>query len=482
MKITFKLFFALLAVTTVIILVNLSLARWSFHQGFLEFISGMERERLTLLSEDLVREYQVAGGSWDWLQEQGFDNFIKEQARAPGRPRNGAPPPLEGRNASDRFPPPFPAGPGRGRPPRDTTGPPTALFDKHRDFVAGDRTPDSATRSINIPLVLNNDVIGELRSWPTAQTSYFLANEFSRQQVWTSFVIALICLTVSGLMSWLLSKKLLRPVRGVLDGVSELTKGNYSVTFAEQRRDELGQLMRDIQTLSQTLDKNRTAKNRWFADISHELRTPLAVLTGEVDVLKAGIRPFDQHQLESFEQEINRLNHLVDDLYQLSLSDLGGLRYAFAPQDVSASIATVVDALQGQAVSQELDLTFNDTTDVHANIDKQRIEQMLLNLGNNSIAYTDAPGKVVFDISQQGDKIFITVNDTYPGVSEEACEHLFDPLFREDASRTRRDSGAGLGLTICKNIVEAHGGNITASPSELGGLQITVELNALTGA
>lgn len=483
MKITLKLFFTLFAVTTCIILANFILARWSFHQGFLEFIGGMEEQRLSDGARDLTMRYEQEG-NWDWLKTQGIEDFFAQQISnfPQGRPRRGRPP-MHGQPAG-RGPGSMPPKRGRDRPngPRGVPlGPPTALFDNKGNFVSGRDLTSTTSHGVRVPLILNNERIGELMSWPTVDSSSLLASQFSRQQLWTSALIAILCLAVAGLISWLSAKRLLRPVKGILGGVSELTKGNFKVSFTENRRDELGQLMNDVELLSQTLEKNRTAKNRWFADISHELRTPLTVLTGEIDVLKAGIRSFDHDQLVSFEQEIRRLNHLVDDLYQLSLSDVGGLRYSFSEHNLRTCIGDVVEQMQIQAEDKNLELSFIGKQDVWANIDKQRLDQLLLNLCNNSLAYTDAPGSIIFDLEQNDGTIKLTVDDTYPSVDEAECAHLFDPLYRQDLSRTRRESGAGLGLTICKNIVEAHGGNISASPSKLGGVQVSIELKAIRG-
>lgn len=102
--------------------------------------------------------------------------------------------------------------------------------------------------------------------------------------------------------------------------MSYLSQGNYDERLAPKRADELGQLMANIDHLAMTFSKNRSAKNCWLAYISHELRTPLSILCGEIDAIKAGIRTFDHTQFVSLEQEVLRMKHLVDDLYELSLS------------------------------------------------------------------------------------------------------------------------------------------------------------------
>jgi two-component system sensor histidine kinase BaeS len=495
MKITLKLFLTLFGLITLVVLVSLALARWSFQQGFYEYISGLEQNRLQRISRQLQQEYVAAGNSWETLKTQEMNSLVSRMRRdsdsAGNKPSQSEKrPPHEVRHhrppheVRHHRPPPHHSAPGTFS---SENGPPTALYDADGELVLGDIPADAFGAGIQLTLYLEDEtgestLIGELRSWPKAGLSAHSQSKFAEQQLYTSLLIAFVCLLLAGLVSWLAATRLLMPVRAVLKGISELSNGCYSVSFPERRQDELGQLMADVTSLSDTLEKNRSAKNRLFADISHELRTPLTVLAGEIEMLKAGIRPFDQQQLHSFEQEIQLLRHLVDDLYDLSLSDVGGLKYNFSPQSVLDVLAIVLDSMHKQAEERHLGLELKvDEGKYEANIDAKRIEQLLRNLCANSIAYTDAPGRILFTVKKDNNHIIITVDDTKPGVTEEECALLFDPLYRQDASRTRRESGAGLGLTICKSVVEAHGGKIEASPSDLGGLKVEMFLPLLTG-
>ena len=234
--------------------------------------------------------------------------------------------------------------------------------------------------------------------------------------------------------------------------------------------------MIDLNHLTYTLEKNQSSRRRWIADISHELRTPLSVLTGEVEALKDGIRPFNREQLISIDQEIKRLRHLTDDLYELSISDMGGLRYEFDNIDLADCVARVIKSHQKSADEKNITLSVEGDKEAMINADVQRMDQLLTNLIRNSLAYTDAPGRLIFDVQLKKNTVVLSVSDTPPGVTEAECSQLFEPLYRQDTSRTRRGSGAGLGLAICNNIVEAHRGTISAKPSVEGGLQIIIEL------
>lgn len=471
MKISVKLFLTLLGVCSLIIVANFVLARWSFQQGFLEFISSQEHRRLTGLTENLVRMYQDSGNRWDSVKRMDFDAFVRDQSSArlaqrlnrmaqPGPP--GAPIP--------RPPPMMPGLRANGE-----NMPLTALYDSNGDHVAGTEG-QSSNAGLKLPVKLNEQVIGELVSWPTSNSASPYAARFARQQLMASIGIGVVSLIAAALMAWFTTRRLVRPVHQVIAGVSTLNQGEYHLQFGEQRKDELGQLMDNLTQLSDTLEKNRTAKNRWFADISHELRTPLTVLAGEIEAIKAGIRPFDHKQLLSLEQEIDLLRHLVDDLYQLSLSDIGGLRYHFAEVDISDVMAGVIDVQRSRFEHKGLTLSADITPNLCIQADRQRLEQLFFNLFGNTFAYTDSPGKVQVTLTQQDKQVVLRIEDTAPGVPEEECAKLFDPLYRVDTARTRRGSGAGLGLSICRNIVEAHHGSITAQPAVMGGILITITL------
>jgi two-component system sensor histidine kinase BaeS len=238
--------------------------------------------------------------------------------------------------------------------------------------------------------------------------------------------------------------------------------------------------MQHINTLAETLKTQEKSKNQWLADISHELRTPLTILAGEIELVKAGIRAFDNKQLISFDQEVSRLSLLVDDLYQLSLSDIGGLRYQFSPLSLSDIVDEQCDKLRARFQQKLLSLHVCATQNAVINADASRIKQLLSNLLINACEYTDAPGEVHISVTTSQTTVTLCVEDSAPGVIKGNESMLFEPLFREDASRARRSSGGGLGLSICKQIAQAHKGEISAMPSMLGGVKINVTFPAIT--
>lgn len=483
MKMTTKLFLILLGLITTMLVISLSLAQWSFKQGFLEFVSGIEQSRLEKISNDVLAQYVLSKNSWEDVQRIGLEDFINNNKRFNSPPKH---PPMNNRGGGERprhAPPPHQQllanrpneKPNPGAPWRDnTSGPPTGLFDVNGALLSGDDHSDNSQNSFSYPLYIDNIKVGELRSWPSIEGSSESANLFAQKQFSAFLIIGLVCLILAGLLSLLVSRKLLQPIKLIMQGVSQLSSGNYAVNLTTNRKDELGELMDNVSYLSQTLNKNRSAKNRLFADISHELRTPLTVLTGEIDLLKEGVRPFNLKNLLSLEQETERLNHLVEDLYQLSLSDVGALKYSMVQTNLSETVERCIQSVSQHAGAKSIKITADIQHNIMMTMDNRRIEQLCLNLLMNSIAYTDTPGQIDIALSVQQEHISLRINDSKPSVKHSDCEKLFEPMFRVDSSRTSRESGAGLGLTISKNIAEAHQGQIKASPSSLGGLCIEV--------
>ena len=256
-----------------------------------------------------------------------------------------------------------------------------------------------------------------------------------------------------------------------------LASGRYDTSIAATGNDELAQLARDFNSLSNTLEHNEIARRQWIADISHELRTPLSVLQGEIEAMQDGVRDCTQERLRQIHQQTLNLSRLVNDLYELSLSDIGALSYRKESVDVRAVVESSIVSLRDAFAERRIDLhgpAQNGALLVFG--DPDRLKQMFFNVLHNSLRHTDAGGEVRVETGKLNNRIFIDVQDSAPGVSPEHLPRLFERLYRVDNSRSRATGGAGLGLAISRNIVAAHDGEISATNSALGGLRVHIEL------
>ena len=374
--------------------------------------------------------------------------------------------------------PPHPRGPG-GRPPPGAQRTPErlSLVDPAGRPLAG---PPLAPQDVSAerPIVVEGRTVARARlarvAFATADVdAAFLARQY-RGIVLTALLLTL--LAVAGAV-WA-GRRWLRPVQDVQRAARRVAQGAFDVRLAPHGNDELADLSHDINAMAASLQQLEASRRRWMAELSHEMRTPLAVLRGEVEALVDGVRPLTAAAMLSLQEEVARVTRLVEDFHQLALSDLRALPCSFAAVQPAALLRDALARVQPRAQATGLQLDLDDTgAPALAHWDPQRIGQLLSNLLENSLRYTDAPGRIALQLRPGGaDQAVLCVDDTAPGVPADDHAHLFEPLYRADASRSRRLGGSGLGLAICRAIVRSHGGHIEASASPLGGLRMVVTL------
>jgi two-component system sensor histidine kinase BaeS len=389
-----------------------------------------------------------------------------DQAEQAPPPRRAAQPPPDDR---PRPPPPRPAGPL-------DLGARLLLVDASDQFVVGN--PDVPADSPFVPILSYGVLVGRLLLAPMPKLRGDLDLSFAQTQLHHALLMACSVLLGALLVSWLLARWLLAPIRALGAGSRALVAGNFATRVPATRSDEIGALAEDFNQLAATLERHRDARRRWGADIAHELRTPISILRGEIQALQDGIRTAGPETLASLQSECDRLAGLVEDLYQLALSDAGALAYRLEPLDLGELLHDVVQSHAGAMKDAGLELTLDlpSMPDQRVRGDAQRLMQLFGNLLRNCVRYTNAPGRVRIAVRHAGADCLIDVDDTEPGVPQASLAHLFDRLYRVEPSRSRTFGGAGLGLAICRNIALAHGGNIVASPSSMGGLCISLRL------
>jgi len=479
-KIKYRLFFAMLAATGTVVISMFLIMQWSVGRGFLAYVNTMEKERLGRLAQVLEQSYSDHGG-WDFLKQnlsawpelvastrEGRDagDSDRPQRRAGRQGAEFRNQTSQGQHMPQRFAYRF-----EGR---------VMLLDAQKRQIAG--FPGSLDTAQVKKVAPDGEVVGYVALRPRQRLTDTYQLLFVKQQKLTMGLVAVVMLLVSAVLSLPLSNRLVQPIKRLAASMHRLASGEFDTRVAVESDDELGQLARDFNTLALSLENNERARRRYLADISHELRTPLSILRGEIEALQDGVRPLGPDSMRSLHAEVMHLGRLVEDLYQISMSDIGALNYRKEMIDLTELMEDALEPFYAEFHQKGIELKQELPADGELVIfaDAVRLNQLFCNLLDNSLKYTDRGGELTVRLQRQGACAVIEFADSAPGVKQEELAQLFDRLFRVESSRNRALGGAGLGLAICKNIVEAHEGSIAALPSPKGGVLIRIEL-PLTG-
>jgi signal transduction histidine kinase len=229
------------------------------------------------------------------------------------------------------------------------------------------------------------------------------------------------------------------------------------------------------------LEHTEQLRRNMVADIAHELRTPLSNLRGYLEAIRDGVIKPDKKAIRSLNEESAILSRLVNDLQELSLADAGEIKLNIQSEDINALIKDTITGMQAKAAARGLTLTADlPTAPPAVSIDAHRIKQVLLNLLENAVAHTEKGGKITVTAGRREKMIYVSVADTGEGIPAEDLPLIFERFYRVDRSRTRKTGGSGLGLTIAKRLVEAHGGTIEvkSEPGQGSTFTFTVPISA----
>ncbi|WP_164503414.1 ATP-binding protein [Pleionea sediminis] len=457
------------------------LSNWSLSASFKEYLDANRAQTLGPLIQALSQNYQREEG-WQWLNRNNHDAwrdlvdtyYLSKNTRQPRNNHRVPRPQAHDRPfRGDRRPPPPTPPP---TPPKlaDMLSPRLLLADKNKRLLIGRQTPD--TEIVWLEIMRDDQIIGFLGYHATNEITDELDRLFIDKLKLNFLWSLLIIIAISGLVTFFLSRILVQPIITLRRLVHKLGKGDFSEEIKVHQKDELGELSDDINRMAKSLDKNLNARQQWVADISHELRTPVSILQGELEALLDGVRPLSSQAIVSLHQEVKRLNHLINDLHELSMSDIGALNYRFEETNLINIVDEVISSQKNRLSKKLIIEHFKPDKPTIIKGDEQRLTQLFLNLLNNSLSYCNHPGKVEIKYSIDNSNICITWSDSSPGVTENQLEKLFERLYRIDESRNRNTGGSGLGLSIVRNIVEAHGGSIEATHSSLGGVSFKINL------
>lgn len=277
-------------------------------------------------------------------------------------------------------------------------------------------------------------------------------------------------------------RRSLRPLELLTNAISRIKEGFYGEKIAYSSNDEVGELASTINSMSTTIEqkeneakKIEVAKDEFLAMVTHELKTPLVPIQGYADILLGehigSLNKNQKERLEIIRSSAKTLLQLISDLLDAQKLDLGQLKIKKSNKNLKQTIEKTIASMQPQASSDKISLTHDIQHDVYAVCDEDRIQQVLTNLIKNSIkAVSPNTGKIKISVVDgKSDEVIISVTDNGKGIPTNAIDNLFKKFYQVDTSSTREKGGSGLGLSICKGIVEAHDGRIWVTNEPKGG-------------
>ncbi len=280
------------------------------------------------------------------------------------------------------------------------------------------------------------------------------------------------------------SRRILAPLQTLGNAARRLGQGDLDQRVTVSGPAEFRQLGDTFNNMAENLQTAERQRRNLTADVAHELRTPLSNIQGYLDAVHDGLLPPDEATIATLRQQTTHLVALVEDLRLLAMADAGSLSLQTRPEAVATLLEELVEAFRPRAEAGGISLTLEIPDSLPlVELDPTRIAQALSNLLENAMANTPSGGAVAVTAVPRaaedgGPIVAITVSDTGPGIGSEDLNRVFDRFYRVDPSRSRATGGAGLGLTIARQLVEAHGGTIWVDSEPGRGASFTFTLPA----
>lgn len=325
-----------------------------------------------------------------------------------------------------------------------------------------------------VPLMVNGARVGQLIF---SQGGYHSLLVLLPVLLLPVLVIAFFTGLLTMVIGILLSRRVVTPLADVIAAASEVAAGDLSARVQVRGPGDLRTLSDSFNRMAGALDASDRQRRALLADVAHELRTPLTIIRGKLEGVLDGVYTADDEHVAPVLEEVYVLERLVDDLQLLTLAESGQLHFDRRELDLPGLAQRTAGLFEAEAVDRNIGLSVEISPELPAVLaDEQRVGQVLGNLVGNALRYVPAGGRVKIAAQPNGALVEIAVSDTGPGLPETDLPHVFDRFWRGEKSRARASGGAGLGLAIARQLVEAQGGRIWASNEPGGGLRVAFTL------
>ncbi len=469
MRLSTKVLLALAIVIAVALVTASLLIGRGAGNAYRVYLRGYQQQRLVQLAEQ-AGVYYAETRSWDEVQRR-----LDSEAGAlmqPGGAGNG-----RGQGQGQ---------PGRGQQRQQQQQPSetgsVVVVDADSGHPLSASVPSDAVGGFlaTVPITVQGERVAALATEPMLiQTG--TAEETLLSQVNRAVLLsALAAGTVALLVGWLLVVSILRPLRRLETGVSQIAAGDLGARVEVVGNDEIARLAKSFNTMAIGLQKQEALRQRLVSDIAHELRTPLSVVQGNLQAILDGVYPLDLDEIRTVQDETRLIARLVTDLHELAQAEAGRLPLVRQQVIAATVIQYMANSFRPLAAEREITLVTDlPTGSLSVDADPDRLHQILTNLLGNAIRHTPHGGEVRLAAVGRIDRVRFSVANTGQGIDPEDLSHIFDRFYRSDTSRERDDdfaTNAGLGLAIVKALVEAHGGTIWVESTPGQGAAFTFEL------
>ncbi|MEJ2587755.1 MAG: ATP-binding protein [Deltaproteobacteria bacterium] len=282
-----------------------------------------------------------------------------------------------------------------------------------------------------------------------------------RYLIWASLSAAILAV----LLSFIMTRKALSPLIRMTTTTKEIAAGNFDVRVVASTKDEVGQLAEAFNRMAESLDKLEKFRQSLMVDVAHELRTPLTNIRGYLEAMNDGVLPTSKENVSLIHDETIRLGQLVEDVLQLAKADAAKGRLVLEPTDVTEMIHSVSKTIFSRfAVDKELSVKMDlGKTPVIIPIDAKQVNRVIRNMADNAARYSPENGEVEIHLAVENEKVRVSFTNTAKDLNPKDVPFLFERFYRGEKSRSRKHGGAGIGLSIVKELIEAHGGTVGAS-------------------
>ncbi len=289
---------------------------------------------------------------------------------------------------------------------------------------------------------------------------------FTRRVVSTGSVWVMLASVIA---AYFITERIVHPLKTMTSAAKNFAKGDFSSRVTVYGRDEVAELANAFNHMAESLDSLEKMRSSFLANVSHDLRTPMTTISGFIDGITSGAIPPEKHDyyLGVISAEVHRLSRLVSQLLDISKLESGERKFNFVPFDIAELSRIILISFEQKIEDKRLDVEFESDDEVMVIGDKDAIHQVVYNLCHNAIKFSREEGKFRIRIERlHGGKIQLSVFDEGETVSSEDVKLLFDRFYKTDKSRGLDKSGVGLGLYICKTIIDAHEEKIWVESTE----------------